>query len=526
MEELFTVNLQQKCSSMIQSIHLRNYKSFLDVHIPIRPVTVLLGANSTGKSAVLNALLILKQTANECDNTYKSALKINGDAVSIGNAINLFHKKLCDDQIEISITISQYDRNPFRQLLYDLLSRFKSLTSIVLAHSRTFSNDINRKVLFEELDLLLKTEKETGDRLYHILFPEINNKEGIVGSDNLKRVLELLDDLIDNSQKIDFDFGIKYANDEKVILNSFAVFVQGKLILRYSDNQICSDSFNLCDDDYKVIKKIFNGNIPLFYCLENNYSLLKNKEFTFNSYYLTTIAQRLLSVFKDEFAYNAINYTMPLRDNPSRIYMLDKAKRYDMLDCFTGPDVVNALKSNNKIKDEVNHWLRKFGISAETKDVADYYYYLEISQKELTMNIADVGFGISQILPIVTQGYALKKNMLMLVEQPEIHLHPKMQADVADLLVDICQDNTGGHKKIMVETHSEYLLRRIRRRISEGRINAEDVAICSFQKDKTSLVSTVEVLDISEKGAFKWPKEFMDDELWDDTLVYLGNQVK
>lgn len=510
---------------MIQSIHLKNYKSFVDVLIPIRPITVLLGANSTGKSAILNTLLILKQTANECDNTYKSALKINGGSVSIGNAINLFHNKRSDNQLDINIVISQYDKRPVRQLLNDLLSRAKSLVAIASSSSKLLYEDLSRKTLIDRLNLLSDKDKKECERLYHILFPEMCDEEDFVESNNLKIILELLDCLGDNANEIDFRFGIKYANDEKVSLVSLSIYVQEKMIFNYSDKKIKSDLLGISKKEEEVINKSFNGNIPLFYCFDNNTSLVKNREYTFSSYYLTTIIQNLLSLLKDEFTYNAINYTMPLRDNPSRIYVLDKAKRYDMLDCFAGSDVVNALKSNAKIKDEVNRWLRKFGITAETRDVAEYYYFLEICQGELTMNIADVGFGISQILPIVTQGYALKKNMLMIVEQPEIHLHPKMQADVADLLVDICKDNTGGQKKIMVETHSEYLLRRIRRRISEGRIKAEDVAICSFQKDKTSLVSKVEVLDISKKGSFKWPEEFMDDELWDDTLVYVGNQV-
>ena len=82
-------------------------------------------------------------------------------------------------------------------------------------------------------------------------------------------------------------------------------------------------------------------------------------------------------------------------------------------------------------------------------------------------NIVDVGFGISQILPIAVQLYATGKNQILLLEQPEIHLHSKAQADIADLLIDALKLQ---RKTIIVETHSENLLLRLRRRVVEGLI--------------------------------------------------------
>ena len=108
-----------------------------------------------------------------------------------------------------------------------------------------------------------------------------------------------------------------------------------------------------------------------------------------------------------------------------------------------------------------------------------------------------------------------------MLENPEIHLHPTMQADLGDLFIDIVES---GDKRLVIETHSEYLLRRIRRRISEGKINKDDVAICLFHPKTKEKPAWVEILDIGEKGNFKWPEEFYGGELYNDTVEFLKNQ--
>ena len=80
------------------------------------------------------------------------------------------------------------------------------------------------------------------------------------------------------------------------------------------------------------------------------------------------------------------------------------------------------------------------------------------------------------------------------------------------------------NKKLIIETHSEYLLKRLRRRISEGKVRSEDVSICLFnpQTEKTS--GSINVLKIEEKGFFEWPIDFYGGDLYDDTVEFLKNQ--
>lgn len=98
-----------------------------------------------------------------------------------------------------------------------------------------------------------------------------------------------------------------------------------------------------------------------------------------------------------------------------------------------------------------------------------------------------------------------------------------MQADLADLFIDIIDTNKKA-KKLIIETHSEYLLKRLRRRISEGKISHDTVSICLFnpQSDKES--AKIKVLEIEDKGFFEWPIDFYGGEILNDTTVFLKNQ--
>jgi len=90
---------------MLTNLHVKNYKAFDDSSVKIRPITILLGANSVGKSSIIQLLLTLQQTAQEDKSSYKSALKIYGSSVNLGSTENLFHKRDTTNPVEIELSI-------------------------------------------------------------------------------------------------------------------------------------------------------------------------------------------------------------------------------------------------------------------------------------------------------------------------------------------------------------------------------------------------------------------------------------
>ena len=122
--------------------------------------------------------------------------------------------------------------------------------------------------------------------------------------------------------------------------------------------------------------------------------------------------------------------------------------------------------------------------------------------------ITDVGFGVSQILPVITLCYYVPEGSIILLEQPEIHLHPNVQSGLADVLIDAIKTRK---IQIIIESHSEHLLRRLQRRIAEEQLNPEDTALyfCSVLRDRSKL----QTLELDMFGTIaNWPPGFFGDE--------------
>jgi predicted ATPase len=124
------------------------------------------------------------------------------------------------------------------------------------------------------------------------------------------------------------------------------------------------------------------------------------------------------------------------------------------------------------------------------------------------INIADMGEGVSQLLPIVASVLSARNETCLLVEQPEIHLHPAAQATLGDLFVE----NVGKEhrRQFIVETHSEHLLLRVRRRVAERRIDPKDVGVLLVERGR--IQPSVKLLELNGEGSFlEWPKGFFEE---------------
>ena len=141
-----------------------------------------------------------------------------------------------------------------------------------------------------------------------------------------------------------------------------------------------------------------------------------------------------------------------------------------------------------------------------------------VEQKDggATVNLADVGFGVSQVLPVIVALLSAPPGSLVILEHPEIHLHPSAQGELADLLIEVA---SAGEIQILVESHSEHLLARIQRRIAESargdselKLAPEDVRLyfCEQEQGKSKLTP----LEMQPSGVISnWPDDFFGDML-------------
>jgi len=526
---------------MLSKISLKHYKAFDDASVDIKPITILLGANSVGKSSIIQLFLMLQQTGKAGLKSYKSALKLYGGYVNLGDSTNLFRKKDTTKPVSISFTINnnrlrEFISSNFHEsfiTIFQLLpmifpikgfadlreKRFKTKTEFS-THLDAIIHVLSKSTLKDDY------RKEIGMFIRHrneLPLPELTKN-------NKREFLEAFDFLQDFSKKIKTGtFQITYElminHSDNLEISKFTVMQGDILIVEMVRNDI---EFKIFSDVIKTNEKV-NKEIQNLFLVDNTIfnSFAKLENDNINSVSLkTNIIIQIITVFQNEirrqFSEDSINYVSPLRAHPKRYYMLDKAKVNLTLDTLDGDAITEVLKDNKIVTKSVNQWLKNFGIEVDVQGFKEVIHHLVVKQNNVDLDITDVGFGISQILPVIIQGFLSPNNSTTIIEQPEIHLHPKMQADLADLFIDIVTKTKG--KKLIIETHSEYLLKRLRRRISEGKISADQVSICLFNPQTKETGAVINNLEIEEKGFFEWPIDFYGGEILKDTTEFLKNQ--
>jgi predicted ATPase len=229
-------------------------------------------------------------------------------------------------------------------------------------------------------------------------------------------------------------------------------------------------------------------------------------------------------VMEFERLLSAIRYVGPLRDQPRRLYRTgSNGSRH--VGKYGEHAVDMLLAAGSRIAKIAAEWLERMGLveGFEVRPIAVNRREHEILVRTIgggtLVNLADVGFGISQVLPVIVECYCVEPNSIVIFEQPEIHLHPAAQADLADLFIDALQARENGKPRnvqFIVESHSEHFLRRLQRRIAEQKVDAGDVAMYVCEPPGAH-GATLRRLEHDRYGRIaNWPKNFFGDVL-DDT---------
>jgi hypothetical protein len=161
--------------------------------------------------------------------------------------------------------------------------------------------------------------------------------------------------------------------------------------------------------------------------------------------------------------------------------------------------------------------IHSFTVVPLAKGVREYRVRVRVKQGSPEVYIPDVGFGVSQVLPVVVQCFYAPANSTVVIEQPELHLHPAIQQNLADLFISAVharEDGEDRNVQFLIESHSEHFLRRLQRRIAEGQIKDRDVAI--YFCDATRKGSSITPLQLDMFGHIQnWPRDFFGDQMTD-----------
>lgn len=216
-----------------------------------------------------------------------------------------------------------------------------------------------------------------------------------------------------------------------------------------------------------------------------------------------------------------IYYLGPLREQPKRVYQWTVKKPRDV--GVRGENTIDAIlaaeKESSGFKQRIatqlremkilqDFWITGIPTSTPTDIMALYMPMVKSPNNTTSTYLPDVGFGVSQVLPVVVLLNYVPKGSTVLLEQPEIHLHPAIQSALGDLIIYAMQSR---NLQIIVESHSEHLLRRLQRRIAEAKVPNTKMRL--YFTEMQDGQSKAEILDLDKYGYINnWPQHFFGDE--------------
>jgi len=206
----------------------------------------------------------------------------------------------------------------------------------------------------------------------------------------------------------------------------------------------------------------------------------------------------------------------PIRTKPRRTY--DQVKEEFDAEGEHMPFVLSELLENESYKKTLEHFGQEAGLFRHIslkrlgKNPGDPVQ-LFVTNMDREANLLDVGYGVSQALPVVVDSILAPGNQLLLLQEPEVHLHPRAQAALGTLFVELHAENK---KQFVVETHSDYIIDRVRQEVARGRVEADDVQILYFEKRGSE--TTVFPIAIDKRGNVVDPPPsyrdfFMEEEI-------------
>lgn len=439
---------------MLTRLELRNFKSWAATgDVRLAPITGFFGANSSGKTSLLQALLLLKQTADSADRGLTLQFGEKNSLVNLGDFRSVVHRHA--DAAELVFSLDWKEKKAFVAKDPE-----RSGEAVVQSPKLGFTTQV-------------RGENGSGKAL-RLTVPEMSYRVG------------------------GLTFGMRRKTEGR---NDYELFNEGT---DFKFRGISRGRRWPLPAPAKCYG--FPDQVRAYY---KNAGFLSDLELAFE--------KQLRQVY----------YLGPLRAYPERSYTWSGAPPSDMGQA--GEQAVHAILSSRdkgekisqgrgkprvSLEEYVAEWLQRLGLIAEfrVEPVAEGSQIFQVKVRKVAGGaeslITDVGFGVSQILPVIVLCFYVPEGSTVILEQPEIHLHPAVQANLADVLID------AHHKlgvQIIVESHSEHLLRRLQRRIAEEKLSKDDMALYFCEAGVKG--STLTSLDLDLFGNItNWPAEFFGDQ--------------
>jgi len=448
---------------MLSRLRLRNFKSWEDTgDLALRPITAFFGANSSGKTSLLQALLLLKQTSESSDPAEVFHFGGGEAPVNLGDFENILHRHDLSRRVEISLDWTTDKPVVIRGWERREIAKSSSLGFTVTA----------------EQDRMGPRRTAVAEMSYR------------VGESR---------------------FGMRRNG------RGYTLFGEG------SDYRFVRREGRSWPLPPPVRCYGFPDEVGTYY---RNAGFLAERGYDF---------AKLL---------RRIQYLGPLRAYPERRYYWTGGEPADM--GRAGEAAVAAILAardrgrnisrgrghkKRSLEEHVASWFRDLGLihdfSVEplSEGAQVFQVVARKTADSASVPITDIGFGVPQILPVLVLCFYAAEGSTIILEQPEIHLHPAIQAGLADVLIEAARHR---RVQIIVESHSEYLLRRLVRRVADETLPSDRVGLWFCEWGEAS--STITALEMDTYGAVaNWPDEFFGgdfEEIAETAIRQLRRRAK
>lgn len=441
---------------MLEKLKVSNFKVWRELDIHLGRVTGLFGTNSSGKSSVLQFLLMLKQTKNATDRGL--ALDFGGPnaLVNLGSFRDVVHRHNEESQIDW-------------QLDWTLPETLK------------IGDPMDRRT-----DILFQTDR-------------LQTECGVELRDSELR-----------------PYRLTYKFEDTV----FTLEPDGEKATEFRLAASGADGFQFVRNRGRPWA--LPGPIKTHLFPDKARAFHQNADF--------------LSEFEIEYErlMEGLFYLGPLRVRPKRDYSWSGSRLTHV--GVHGEHTIDAIlaataagerrqlgphKRRKPFQEMIAHWLRTLGLiySFDVREVAEgaQLYQVRVRKDRAGdgVMLTDIGFGVSQVLPVLVLLYYVPKGSIVLMEQPELHLHPSAQSGLADVILTTALTR---NIQVIVESHSEHLLRRLQRRVAEGEATPKDVKLYFTSMLRGSAV--LSDLDLNVWGEIRnWPDNFFGDEMGEISAI-------
>ncbi|EKO3552577.1 AAA family ATPase [Vibrio fluvialis] len=557
----------------MKSIRIQGLRSLKDSgYVDIKALTLLLGENSSGKSTFLRTFPLLRQSIEAAT---RGPMLWYGSYVDFGSFEDALSHFSEGNKIDFSFKLNS-----------SLLSKsfFRTRSSVYAGVKK--EDDFNCTLS------LIGDNKESYTRIRSVSFEYASNKIYVAFSKNNKiteirsndidfthlftnAVIEIEDDaysifpLISFYSQTNNSFGQRWQRDNKdldmIMSNIIDIYAHGKSNIPELTDKLKRSGTTDLNDFIKYFKRLSPTQTwkkKTSHLSSSNNEMLELHAALFASRvaYLVHVANWCLVT-----ELSSISYIAPLRATAERYYRNQELSVNEV--DFQGKNLAMFIKNLGDKKKDYKSWMfSNFGFFLNvTSDGGHLSLRIHYSENDSGYNVTDMGFGFSQILPILTQLWFtslgeqkinsfrlpfISPNKYLVIEQPELHLHPRFQAKMVDVFVKMINfiENTGNNLKIVIETHSETIVNQIGHRILlrnkiiekyEGYVNLpeesplknteeykvfqekfnnsisnKDVSIVIFDKVKPDEPTTVSTSEYDKDGnLINWPWGFFEPEL-------------